>query len=509
MRTILAVISMTLALSAMSPRQQVASSAITAGELRTRLEAFSHDSMEGRRTGTRGSERAMRYLVAELTRLGITPAGTNGEYFQPVPLHRTQLDMSHATMKLNGPLRPGVDFLPITSGAGLSLPQHASAPYGPRYLFGGRLGAPDAIKPSETNGRLVVFFAPRRTNGQPDYQLWNSRAALATYTSAAALFVATLDLTPRSVILEMQAERFELRQQVTSLPRIPPLISVTQAVAEKAFAGDGFDHGILGEITFETRDVLLDPPARNVIAIVEGSDPRLKSEYVVLSAHADHLGIARDDEVAQGDSIFNGADDGGTGSIALLAIAQHLASLPQKPKRSILFVWTTAEEDGLLGSEFFTDNPVVPRDSIVANITVDMIGRGGAKDIAGGGPSYVQMRGAGLLSSEFGEWLRAVNGRSALGLVLDAGPAPESAQALETCSGDEWHFTRWGIPGVRITTGRHADYHRATDDVTRIDFDKYTRVTRLVAALVQDIADRPARPRVDKSRPDPRKACAR
>jgi Zn-dependent M28 family amino/carboxypeptidase len=296
---------------------------------------------------------------------------------------------------------------------------------------------------------------------------------------------------PRSFVNRMLEPQFELAGRYAQWPKSPPIIAVTRGVA----AGQ--------EATFEytSHDLGLAAPARNVVAMIEGSDARLKSEFVVLSAHADGLGVAALDLRAGADSVYHGADDGGTGSIALLAIAQHIAEMPVKPKRSIVFVWTVAEEQGFLGAEYFSDHPTVSRGRIVANITVDGIGRGTTNDL--------QTTGAHRLSSEFSKWIDTVNERAGSNFHVED-PAPsDTAHFHATCDGDDWHFARWAIPSVRISAGRSTDFHQVTDDVAKIDFEKYTRVTEFIAALAVDAANRAIRARVDKEKPDPRTACVR
>jgi hypothetical protein len=133
-----------------------------------------------------------------------------------------------------------------------------------------------------------------------------------------------------------------------------------------------------------------------------------------------------------------------------------------------------------------------------------MIGRGGANDIAVGGPSYLEAHDARRLSTEFGDWLDTANAHAALNLRI----AHQSGDDA-FCGGDDWPFARWGIPSVRVSTGRHADYHQVTDDVTHIDFDKYARVTQLIGAVAESVANRPARPVIDKGKPDSRRPCVR
>jgi hypothetical protein len=228
--------------------------------------------------------------------------------------------------------------------------------------------------------------------------------------------------------------------------------------------------------------------ARNVVAILRGSDPVLRNEYVAIGAHNDHIGMrrppvdhdslraynveltklgapvwdrrsrARRDSLraqihinvdslhklhpARLDSIANGADDDGSGTVTVLEIAEALAALPEKPKRSILFVWHTAEEKGLLGSKWFTEHPTVPREQIVAQLNMDMVGRGSAADIAGGSADYLQLVGSRRVSTELGDLVEAVNAASPrpfkFDYQFDANGHPERIY----CRSDNYNYAR-------------------------------------------------------------------
>ena len=290
--------------------------------------------------------------------------------------------------------------------------------------------------------------------------------------------------------------------------------------------------------------------ARNVVAILPGSDPKLKGEYVAMGAHNDHIGLnpagvdhdslrAYDIALhqlgagdpfsdidpakratihvnvdslhrlrpARRDSINNGADDDGSGTVALLEIAENLAADPHRPKRSILFVSHTAEELGLFGSQYFTDHPTVPRDSIVAQLNMDMIGRGDSADIVGGGPNYLELVGSRRLSTELGDILEAVNKTEKPPFVFDyqfdANGHPENIY----CRSDHYEYARYGIPIVFFTTGQHEDYHQVTDEPQYIDYDHLARVASFVRDVAIDLANLDHRPVVDKPKPDPHGVC--
>jgi len=298
------------------------------------------------------------------------------------------------------------------------------------------------------------------------------------------------------------------------------------------------------------------PPgsARNVIAILRGSDPVLRNEFVAIGAHNDHIGTRaaavdhdslraynlalnrlgaphwdravaaekrgavraairvntdslRRIRPARRDSINNGADDDGSGTVTVLEIAEALARAPVKLRRSVLFVWHTAEEKGLLGAKWFTENPTVPREVIVAQLNMDMVGRGGTADIAGGGPDYLQLVGSRRLSTQLGDIVEQVNSARSRPFRFDYALDAEGHTERIYCRSDHYMYARYGIPVTFFTTGLHPDYHQVTDEVQYIDFDHMMRVAELVRDVAISVANLDRRPRVDKPVGEPNAAC--
>jgi hypothetical protein len=209
--------------------------------------------------------------------------------------------------------------------------------------------------------------------------------------------------------------------------------------------------------------------AYNVVAVVRGSDPALSRTYVALGAHYDHIGIQAP---VAGDSIANGADDDGSGSVALLAVARSLAAAPRRPLRSVLFVWHVGEEKGLLGSEYFTDHPTVPIDSVVAQINADMIGRdaGPAEHSPppANAPNTLFIVGPAAApnnqSRVLGQVVDSVNARQPQPFLFDREwDAPTHPERIYYRS-DHYNYARKGVPIVFLTTGLHEDYHKVTDE---------------------------------------------
>jgi len=288
-------------------------------------------------------------------------------------------------------------------------------------------------------------------------------------------------------------------------------------------------------------------PARNVIGILRGSDPVLRNEYVVISAHNDHVGVARQavdhdalrvtnfaaamrkrgtsPAAAQAwathaldsiralraprqDSIFNGADDDGSGTVSLLEIAEAMSSMPNKPKRSILFISHTAEEEGLFGSVWFTDHPTVPRDSLVAELDMDMVGRGSPADVANGGPAYLELIGTRRLSTELGDVAEKVDAAEPIPFRFNyAFDAPGDKEQYY-CRADHYSYARFGIPSINFSRGDHPDYHEVTDEPQYIDYDAMARVADFVRDLAYTLANLDHRMVVDHPKQkDPHAAC--
>jgi hypothetical protein len=389
---------------------------------------------------------------------------------------------------------------------------------------------------------------------------WQANRGLLTqrYRTAAAVVVASLDAMPEAVRQQLSQGTPTLRTAAggppAGAPQLPAFWYSTRAMSEAMLGGPlaGARAGAAGRTVRGTLNWREESaPGRNVIAVLPGRDPALRGQYVAIGAHSDHVGFLigtsydhdslraahlvvrpqgaegsarpaseadlrrinatldslRRTRPARRDSIFNGADDDASGSMAMLEIAEVLATSPTRPRRSVLFVWHTGEELGLFGAQYFTDNPTVPRDSIVAQINVDMIGRGGVRDLPGGGPAYLQLIGSRRLSTELGDLVEAINRRRARPFSFDYQYDQPGHPQQFYCRSDHYMYARYGIPVVFMSTGGHVDYHMVTDEPEYIDYDKLRDVTQFIHDVAVEIGNRPARLVVDKPRPDPRGQC--
>jgi hypothetical protein len=525
-----------------APRPTV--SAITAADLMTRLYIFADDSMEGRRAGSVGSARANAYIERELRRLGLQPAGENGGYYQDVPLVTRSYDATATLAVEGGPsLRYGSDFLP---SIGRGTPRGLD---GAQVVYGGAFGDDSSLSAEQVRGKLVLFTASPRMQGFQAFP----RLTGGRWSEAAGVALVTLERASEQAQRALRAPSLAVNSGAAA-PNTPVTLYVSRTAAE-AMLGRALDGAVVGTVgrTVRGRVALVETPmpARNLVAIIPGSDPALRGQYVAIGAHNDHIGVAaraadhdslrafnrRAWELrgmvagapaltaeqrasitvnvdslhqlrpARRDSINNGADDDGSGSMALLEIAEHLQSTSAKPRRSMLFVWHTGEELGLLGSQWFTDHPTVPRDSIVAQINIDMIGRGGAQDTRGGGPNYLGLVGSRRLSTQLGDLVEAVNRERSTPLVfdysMDANGHPENIY----CRSDHYMYARYGIPIVFFFTGLHEDYHQVTDEPQYIAYPHYASITQYVKDLAVRVSNLDQRPVVDHAVPAPGTPC--
>jgi Peptidase family M28 len=521
---------------------------IAPADLRNRIAIFADDSMQGRRTGTPGNAKGNAYIVSELQRLGLKPAGDPGSFLQRVPLASYAADSSRATLRAgSAELALWKDYYPYQ--AQFEIPAHAIN--GSSLVYIGGPGDSASVPPREAlQGKLVVYNSGSSGNnlGAPDL---HPEGRLGLISGIVVTGVDTVIATFEQVF---RTPRIVVKQNVAVPPGVtqPRLIILPSASVPKLF-GKPLDQlrpgdtgpAVQGEVTFDESDL----GASNVVAVLEGSDPALRGEYVALGAHNDAIGIVpavdhdslrayntvmrprgandppREPDAEQAariramvdsmrklrparlDSIVNGADDDGSGSMALLEIAEAAVKGTPRPKRSLLFVWHTGEESGLQGSRWFTDNPTVPRDSIVAQINTDMIGRGGPKDESARDPAYIQVIGSRRLSTELGDLAEAVNRDGKFGFQFDYSYDADGHPDNFYCRSDHYMYARYGIPITFFSSGGHRDYHQVTDEIEYLDFDKYARVTKFVGAVAERVANLDHRPVVDKPKPDPDAPC--
>ena len=521
--------------------------AITPADLERRSRIFADDSMLGRRAGTAGNVRGNAYIAAELGRLGLTPAGENGTFLQPVPLASYVLDTTRAELRVgSAQLAPFKDYFAYQPTFAVPVRPIDGA----QVIYVG--GAADsATWPGREalKGKLVLFrnSGSGTSIGAPDL------GPEGRFGEVAGLAVTQIDPLLAQFSDYLRGPRLEVRESEKAPPGVTqprmlfvPTASVPKLIGRPLETLKPGDTGavVRGDVAFTGRDL----PATNVVAVLEGANPALRGQFVALGAHNDAIGIvspvdhdslrayntvirprgANDsprapsaDEAARIstmldslrrlgpgrlDSIVNGADDDGSGSMGLLELAEAL-SKGTHPKRSLVFVWHTGEESGLQGSKWFTDHPTIARDSIVAQINIDMIARCGPADVPNGGPGYLEVLGAKRLSTELGTLVEQVNTDGKFGFTFNYAFDAQGHPDQYYCRSDHANYARFGIPIVFFSTGSHRDYHQVTDEPDYLNYDKFANVVRYVGALTERVANLDHRLVVDQPKPDPQAPC--
>jgi hypothetical protein len=451
-----------------------AASVITPESIGREVHAIAHDSAMGRATPSPELEKVAEYLAHRFGQLGLEPAGDDGTFIQRWDWERTTLNREGTRVAVAGQQGP----IPAYQADYFLVPALQPAVDAPLY-FAGTAGEVVAL-PAESRGRILVFDLP----GTELDEQWQQRLSAALMPAAGAagvLFVLDADF-PRDMLAQLAS--------MTASQRGPfPLIGMAADAAAGLVAAAGGDlataraagPGLLGDMPLEVRveqaAELHQPP--NVVALRRGSDPTLRDTYVLVTAHFDHMGVGPADET--GDSIFNGADDNGSGTSALLEVASAFMALADAPARSVVFLAVSGEEHGLLGSQAFAENPTIPLQRVVANINMDMVGRTAPDTVIAIGQEY----------STLEDYLNRVADRPGLGLTIIEDPEPEKMFFFRS---DQLSFIQRGIPAVFFTTGDHEDYHRQSDRPERINTEKLARVARLAFHLAHEIASDPVAP---------------
>lgn len=521
--------------------------AITPEDLQHRLLTIADDSMMGRASGSAGDYKTAEYVASEFRRLGLEPAGEKGTYFQVVPFWTAAVDPT-SQLEVDGKtLQMGRDFLPTTLAAGRRTLD------GTEVVYGGSASDPTAaIAPEQAADKFVIL-----TPSEPS--LRSLRLAPGRYARAKAIAIVMLENLPPEFVARYRDGRSV--PDTSTNPSAVPVVWLSRSAAATLLGAEPgrLTQGAAGRRVSGRFGFRLTPvsyPARNVIAILRGSDPALRGEYVSLTAHNDHVGYdhapvdhdslrafnrvirpmgadspLRDptpDEWTRIhaildslrrvhkprlDSIRNGADDDGSGTVSILEIAEAMSQGNVHPRRSILFVSHTGEEDGLVGSRWFTDHPTVPLDSVIGEIDQDMVGRALPTDLphdgtGAGSPTYLESVGSKRLSREFGEAVDSANAHQPIPFVFNLEYDQPGHPLQYYCRADHFSYARYGIPAVALSRGEHLDYHQVTDEAQYIDYPDMARVSRMVFDAAVRLANAPARPKLDVPKPaDPHGPC--
>jgi hypothetical protein len=497
----------------------------SADRVRAHIEFLASDLLQGREPGTPGYEIGADYVAAQFRQLGLTPAGDSGSYFQRVPLLSYRLT-DRGTFTLRGTdsrriaLTFGEEYLPVKSP--VPGPRSISAP----LVFAGFGVVAPERKRDDYNGLdvkgkivVVIFGAPLDIPSEERAYYVSTRVKRAEAAKRGAIGLVFVN-TPE----EDQRQRFSdgartwdswamtWRQAngeaFDPFPTVPTLAAFSSIAGEKLFQGTPktfrevstlaeskqgpelprfpLPWSLDARVSVETKPI----ESRNIAGLVPGRDPALKDEVVVLSAHLDHIGVT---PPVNGDSINNGALDNAAGVATTIEVARMMVNAPRGPRRSILVLAVTAEEKGLVGSEYFARNPTMPRNRIVADVDLDMpLLKYDFTDVVAFGAEH----------SSVGDAVRRAAGRMKLKLSPD--PMPE--EGLFTRS-DHYRFVEAGVPAVFLMTGfanggeKHFKefletcYHRPCDDTSqKIDYRVGAKFAQINYEIARELADTTARP---------------
>jgi len=477
-----------LLLQAQAPVQRAAQT-ISPEDIRRRIGIIADDSMRGRDTPSPELDKVAEYIGREYRRLGLKPGGDRGTFIQRYSLDRLQVVAESSVAFVHGgadvTFSYGTDF--VFADNSFDTGDYA----GDLVLLSGPIGGPFAGDSASLAGKMLIVNRPRNRGELQRVLAWKPQGIVFVGTAPDSVWRRNVERSTRPQLRDpsrpvgppvLLAVRAVSLQPV--LVRLGQDLSVAQnATTLEAKPLTGAQLHLHARIRAVERN-----SAPNVVAILEGSDPTLKNEYVVFSAHMDHVGVAGPGgsggcRAKGADSICNGADDDGSGTVAVVEIAEAFAGMNPRPKRSIIFLNVSGEEKGLWGSEYFSDHPAVPISGIVADLNIDMIGRNWKDTIVAIGKEH----------SDLGATLNRVG---AAHPELNMRPIddiwPEENFYFRS---DHYNFARKGVPILFFFSGTHADYHQVSDSPDKIDAEKESRVARLIFYLGVDVANAAERPK--------------
>ncbi|HWU94798.1 MAG TPA: M28 family metallopeptidase, partial [Sphingomonas sp.] len=493
--------------------------------LKGHVQFLASDAMRGREAGTRDYDIAAEYVAAQMLAIGLQP-GIEGSWFQPLklvaykPAEKAKWSLVRGSSEI--PLQFGIDFVNTPAPATPDFKAEGGmvfAGYGIVYPEGKR----DDYKGLDVKGKIVAILpgVPKGLPNEVEAHFGDDEAKAAIAQKKGAIAVVVLESVAQREQFPFEAivpyydyERTTWAQPdgtaFATAAGAPPVGYVGSVGAEKLFQGAKIKWSevlaaerkggkiptgaLTGTLKVASKTRLVTQSTRNVVGLIPGSDPALKGEYVVLSAHLDHVGVG---DAVNGDRIYNGAMDNAVGVSTMLEVARKFVASGEKPKRSMLFVALAAEEKGLLGSDYFAHYPPVPKDRLVADVNMDM-------------PiltyPLVDMVALGGERSSLGPVIAAAAATEGLSVVPD--PAPEEMFFVRS---DHYSFVKSGIPAVSLDTGPGGqgaeaqkkflaeNYHKPSDQIDLpFDWASAAKYMRVNYAIARTLTDAPERPRWNK-----------
>jgi hypothetical protein len=495
---------------------------INKNNLKAYMKFFASDEMKGRETGTAENEIASLYLRTNLMRIGLKPLPETGDYLQQVPLISSEIKSKETYLRINdnnGETVFTTDSLVYLTELDKTIELSGNFVFA-GYGYEDTISGYNDLKDVDLKDKIVLIMtgSPQKNSSEgsnPVFDINLERPKLISiynHGAKAILFVyepgGKFNDAYASGLAEMGAGSAGVKIfSLTGQEYAPPVqvVFITQHAANMLLISSGCNLRQMKEkiiagkrpVSFELKDITTTFRTyieknklicNNVIGLVEGSDPVLKDECVIYTAHFDHIGVNQN-----GDA-FNGADDNASGSMALLEVAQAFMNLKNKPLRTIVFAWVNGEEKGLLGSRFYASNPVVPLEKTLMDINLDMVGRSKMPSDTG------KFMGFDVNLSQQGEILLYTDQKG--NDILDLIKSTSKEAGIKTInmgkdpligSSDFASFMERGVPAIFFNSGEYPDLHTIWDDIEKIDFDKIESVSKMVFLIGYDIANQKKR----------------
>jgi len=488
---------------------------ITSSDLRKHLSVIASDDFEGRETGTAGNDKAAAYIADHFKSLGLPPVvgESNPSYYQNVSFTWSMWNSIELNVK-------GEDYRHLWDF--VSFPTRNShldefktkevlfLGYGiddPKYSDYKTLNVKDKVlliykgEPTKADGTSYLTGTSELSDWSTD---WRKKAKVAKAKGAKAVLIIEDQL--KEIVNEnrrfLVGPRVSMGNDANPAEHYANQISISTNIAKKLMgkrykkvikvrdkikaSGKSKKVRLKSKLQLKQDKNERKLVGNNVLGFIEGSDPQLKEEVVVVTAHYDHLG-------KRGNDIYNGADDNGSGTSTVLEVAQALAEAKSKgegPRRSVLTMLVTGEEKGLLGSKYYAENPIFPIENTIANVNVDMVGRVDNK--YEDNPNYIYVIGSDRLSTELHEINETAN-KTFTNLVLDYTYNADDDPNRYYYRSDHYNFAEKGIPAIFYFNGTHSDYHRTSDTIEKINFEKMEKVAQLVFYTTWELANRDKR----------------
>jgi hypothetical protein len=465
---------------------------ITGADLKEYLSIIASDALEGRETGSRGQKMAAAFIAAHFQEIGLMPP-VNGSYYQPVDLYTSELGDAYVKVG-NTKLE---NYKDVAYYGNANTESEISLP----LVFVGNATEADLVQVDVKDKAVLLFAEGTRLFGSKTIGMLREKGArliFANNTKTQEEF----NMLAEQIKNFTSGGRLSLKKptpdnQNAGMFMVPPatvekLLGMSMDKLQKAAAEDS-KKGALKKIKpatiqFSVTQKVKTVRSENVLGYLEGSDK--KDELIVVTAHYDHIGKRSS---GTGDLINNGADDDGSGTVTVMKLAKVFAQAKadgKGPRRSILFMTVTGEEKGLLGSEYYSENPLFPLANTVVNLNIDMVGRSDAqhKDSA----PYVYVIGSDKLSAELHSVSEAVN-KSTVNLVFDYTYNDENHPDRLYYRSDHWNFAKRNVPIIFYFDGIHEDYHKPSDEVDKIEFELMTKRAQGIFYTAWEIANRDKR----------------